>query len=133
MPPHTLGYWVATGLFCALFTFGGASHLVRAEGVAEGMQRLGYPAYVMTLLGVAKLLGVAALLAPGRPLLKEWAYAGFGFDLLGAAASHAFAGDWPAALLRPLPVLALGAASYLLRPEGRRLREAPTLPRQPRP
>jgi hypothetical protein len=129
--PRTLGYWVATGLFCALFTVGGASHLVRAEGVAEGMQRLGYPAYVMTLLGVAKLLGVAALLAPGRPLLKEWAYAGFAFDLLGAAASHVFAGDWLAALLRPLPVLALGTASYLLRPAVRRVREARTLPRQP--
>jgi hypothetical protein len=121
MTRRTLGYWVSTGLFCALFTYGGASHLLRADAVAEGMAQLGYPAYVMTILGVAKLLGVAALLIPGRPLLKEWAYAGFTFDLLGAAASHAFAGDAFAGTLRPLAVLAVGAASYLLRPPARRL------------
>lgn len=121
MTRRTLGYWVGTGLFCALFAFGGASHLVRADVVAGGMAQLGYPAYVMTILGVAKLLGVVALLLPGRPLLKEWAYAGFTFDLLGAAASHAFAGSPLALTLRPLAVLALGAASYLLRPDSRRL------------
>jgi hypothetical protein len=121
MTRRTLGYWVSTGLFCALFSYGGASHLVHADSVAEPMARLGYPAYVMTLLGVAKLAGVVALLVPGRPLLKEWAYAGFTFDLLGAAASHAFAGSPLAHTLRPLAVLAVGAASYLLRPATRRL------------
>ena len=116
-----LGYWVPTGLFCALFVFGGISHLFRLEPQLEGMQTLGYPLYTMTILGVAKLLGVAALLMPGQPLLKEWAYAGFTFDLLGASASHAFNGDPVTEILIPLAVLGLGAASYLMRPPSRRL------------
>lgn len=127
MPRRRLAYWIATALFCGLFALGGAGHLARAAWVAEGMQRLGYPPYVMTLLGVAKLLGVAALLAPRRPLLKEWAYAGFAFDLLGAAASHAFVGDF-SQTWRPAFVLVLGIASYLLRPAERRLPQTPALP-----
>lgn len=114
-------YWITTGLFCGIFAFGGTAHLFRAEAMSESMARLGYPAYVMTILGVAKLLGVAALLVPRRPLLKEWAYAGFCFDLLGATASHLFVADPVGETLAPLLVLAVGAASYGLRPAPRRL------------
>jgi len=117
-------YWIATGLFCLAFAGSGVAHLVRAEPIAQAMAGLGYPAYVMTILGVAKLLGVAALLAPGRPLLKEWAYAGFCFDLVGAAASHLFAGDALGHVLPPLALLALGALSHQLRPSDRRLAAA---------
>ncbi len=116
-----LGYWLPTGLFCAIFVMGGIGHLFRLEPQLEGMQTLGYPLYVMTILGVAKLFGVAALLIPGQPLLKEWAYAGFTFDLLGASASHAFSGDSLPAVLIPLVVLGLGAVSYRMRPPSRRL------------
>lgn len=112
---------VATAVFCAIFTFGGIGHLSHAAPMAQGMGHLGYPDYVMTLLGVAKLLGVAALLLPGHPLLKEWAYAGFAFDLIGATASHAFVGDPLGETVRPVVVLAIGAASYLLRPAHLRL------------
>ncbi len=115
------GYWVTTGLFCTAFLFGGANHLLRTESFAEDIASLGYPLYLMTILGSAKLLGVAALLAPGRPLLKEWAYAGFSFNLLGATASHVFAGDPFSETVRPAALLLLGAASYFLRPASRRL------------
>ena len=121
MNRKTTGYWIATGLFCGLFVFGGTSHLLRTEAIAGTMASLGYPAYLMTILGTAKLLGVVALLAPGRPLLKEWAYAGFTIDLLGATASHFFADHPISETLRPLAVLLLGAASYSLRPASRRL------------
>ena len=121
MKRKTTAYWIATGLFCAVFLFGGTSHLLRTEAMAEGIASLGYPAYLMTILGTAKLLGAAALLAPGRPLLKEWAYAGFTFDLLGATASHTFAGDPLSETMRPAILLLVGAASYLLRPASRRL------------
>jgi uncharacterized membrane protein YphA (DoxX/SURF4 family) len=57
------------------------------------MQALGYPLYVMKILGFAKVLGGIAILTGRFPRLKEWAYAGFAFDFLGAAASHALAGD----------------------------------------
>ena len=121
MKREEIAYWVVTGLFCAAFTAGGTSHLLRVESMAESMTALGYPLYVMTILGVAKLLGVVALLVPQHSRLKEWAYAGFAFDLLGAFASHAFVGDPLPAFVGPVGLLALGAASYHLRPASRRL------------
>lgn len=124
MERTALGYWIVTGLFCLAFTGGGLAHFTHQPMMAEGMEKLGYPAYVMTILGVAKGLGVVALLAPGRPLLKEWAYAGFSFNLLGALASHGFAGDPVSEFAGPAVLLVLGAASYLLRPEDRRLPQA---------
>jgi hypothetical protein len=116
-----IGYWTATGLFCLAFTAGGTGHLLRADPMREGMLKLGYPLYVMTILGSAKLLGVVALLVPGRPLLKEWAYAGFSFNLLGAVASHIFVGDPLGETLPPAILLCVAAASYRLRPPSRRL------------
>jgi hypothetical protein len=121
MDPKTIGYWTTTGIFCAALGFGGFSSLTGAEEFHKEITGLGYPEYMMTILGVAKLAGVMALLAPGLPRLKEWAYAGFTFDLLGATASHAFAGDPIDATLKPLIVLGLAAASYALRPGLRRL------------
>jgi hypothetical protein len=127
MNRRTLVYWLPTGLFCAVLGFSGFAHFTHLEPMVEAMTKLGYPSYFMTILGCAKLLGVAALLAPGRPLLKEWAYAGFAFNLLGATASHAFTGDPLSEMIRPAMVLVLGAASYLLRPAARRLPSAPAL------
>jgi uncharacterized membrane protein YphA (DoxX/SURF4 family) len=121
MNKRLIGYWIATALFCLAMTAGGTMNLLRVEPQQEAMANLGYPMYLMTILGVAKILGVIALLAPRLPLLKEWAYAGFTFDMLGAAASHAFVGDSPAEIVTPLVVLAIAIASYWLRPPPRRL------------
>ena len=112
---------MATGVFCLAMTAGGTMNLLRAELQKESMVALGYPEYLMTILGTAKLLGVVALLMPRFPLLKEWAYAGFTFDLLGASASHAFVRDPPMETALPLIILGIAAASYVLRPASRRL------------
>ncbi len=122
MNRKTIVYWALTGLFCAVFLFGGIGHLFRTEMIAEGIASLGYPAYLMSILGVAKLLGVAVLLVPEKPLLKEWAYAGFTFDLLGATASHTFSGGPLSEIAPPVIILLIGAGSYFLRPAARRLR-----------
>jgi hypothetical protein len=119
---RTMAYWTATALFCLLFTFAGTAKLLRVEMQREAIEALGYPIYLMTILGVAKLLGVVALVVPGMPLLKEWAYAGFAFDMLGASASHAFVSDPILSVIVPLVVLGLGGISYAFRPESRRLR-----------
>ncbi len=124
MNKQLIGYWLATALFCLAMTAGGMMNLIRADMQKEAMAALGYPEYLMTILGVAKILGVIALLIPGVPLLKEWAYAGFTFDLLGAAASHAFNGDAFVEAIVPLVILAIAIASYFLRPSSRRLRLA---------
>ncbi|MBW2397256.1 MAG: DoxX family protein [Deltaproteobacteria bacterium] len=120
-------YWATTGLFCAVLGFSGFAHVAHIDSMVEAMTRLGYPGYFMTIIGLAKLCGVVALLVPERPLLKEWAYAGFVFNLLGATASHAFSGDHFTETVRPAAILLIGLASYLLRPVERRLPSAATL------
>jgi hypothetical protein len=122
----TLAYWIVTGLFCAVVGFSGFAHASHQESMVEAMTHLGYPLYFMTIIGIAKMSGVIAVLAPTRPLLKEWAYAGITFNLIGATASHAFSGDPMSHTVRPAIVLGLCLASYLLRPPSRRLASAPT-------
>ena len=114
MNPKIAGYWAATGLF--VFTLGasGVMDLVLPPMMSEAMHHLGYPEYVARLLGVWKLLGVAALVVPGTRRLKEWAYAGFFFDLSGAVVSHLVSGDGLGGAGAPLALLVLGAASWAL-------------------
>lgn len=101
-------------LFALAMGAGGVGDLMHAPAVSAGLQALGYPAYLMTLLGVWKLLGVVPLLAPGFPRLREWAYAGFAFELSGAAFSHLAVGD-VANVAPSLVLFALGMASWRLR------------------
>jgi hypothetical protein len=76
-------YWIFNGLLCAFMLFSGISAMVNAAAVSElVVKHLGYPPYFMGLLNIAKILGVIAILVPGFPRLKEWAYAGFAFDLI---------------------------------------------------
>jgi hypothetical protein len=117
MNARTIGYWITTSLFALAIAGSALADLVRAPAIVEGMNALGYPVYVATLLGVWKLLGVVALLAPRMPRLKEWAYAGFLFELTGAAFSHVSAGVGSPAM--PLVLLALAMSSWALRPEAR--------------
>jgi uncharacterized membrane protein YphA (DoxX/SURF4 family) len=124
MKTRMIGYWATTGLVAAAFAFGGAVDLSGSADVVAGMQHLGYPLYFATLLGVWKLLGAVAVVVPGWPRLKEWAYAGMFFDLTGAAVSHAAVGDPAANVITPLVILGLVIASMLLRPANRRLPEA---------
>ncbi|MEM1071015.1 MAG: DoxX family protein [Planctomycetota bacterium] len=121
MSKQVIAYWAVTGLFCLAMTASGTMNLMGVEPMKEAITSLGYPEYLMKILGVAKLLGVFALLCPGLPLLKEWAYAGFTFDLIGASASHAFSEHAFAEVITPLVVLAIAAASYFLRPVSRRI------------
>jgi uncharacterized membrane protein YphA (DoxX/SURF4 family) len=114
-------YWIATVFGPTSFVIGGVLGLQQSPDVVAGIQHLGYPLYFATLLSTWKLLGAVAITAPGLPRLKEWAYAGFCFDLTAAAVSHAAVGDAAADIVAPLVFLALVAASWALRPESRRL------------
>jgi hypothetical protein len=123
MDRRNIAYWVTTTIFCLVLGFSGVMHSIHAEFMVESMAAMGYPVYFMSIIGMFKLLGVAALLAPRWPLLKEWAYAGFTFNLIGAAGSHLFSGEPITDWIRPLVVLGIGAASYHLRADPRRLPE----------
>jgi hypothetical protein len=121
MNPRIIAYWTATVLIGLALCSGGIASVARAEPNVRGMAELGYPAYLLLVLGVWKLLGVLVLLAPRLVLLKEWAYAGIAFDLSGAAFSHAAIGHSAGKVAVPLVLLAIAACSWALRPEGRRL------------
>jgi uncharacterized membrane protein YphA (DoxX/SURF4 family) len=117
----TIAYWVATIFGPASFVVGGFLHITRSPEVVATLTHLGYPLYFGTIIGVWKLLGAIAVVIPRFPRLKEWAYAGFFFDLTGAAATRAFVGDGAADIVAPLFFLALVLASWALRPASRKL------------
>ena len=114
-----IGYWVTTALVAFAIGSGGAAQLAHMPQNVEGMTHLGYPAYLLTILGVWKVAGTVAILAPGFPRLKEWAYAGIFFDLTGAAASHAASGDVVWHIVAPSVLAVLTVASWALRPPSR--------------
>jgi uncharacterized membrane protein YphA (DoxX/SURF4 family) len=96
--------------------------LMRAAPFYPAMIDLGYPAYLATILGIAKLLAAVVLLVPGLPRLKEWAYAGVLINMVGAIASYVGVHQ-PAAgsLLPPAFIAGLAIGSWALRPPTRRL------------
>ena len=125
-----IGYWLTTGLFAAAFLASGAAELTGAPAAVTATVALGYPAYVLAILGVWKVLSVPALLAPRLPRLKEWAYAGIFFDLTGAAVSHAVTGASLGTIATPLVLLVLAGASWALRPPSRTWTSDASLPKR---
>jgi DoxX-like protein len=106
-------YLGSTGLMCLLFTGTAIADLVGAAPIAETLARLGYPGYLMKILGVANLLGVAAIGSGYSYTLKEWAYAGFTINLIGAILSHIAAGDAASEIIPPTFALAIILVSYI--------------------
>ncbi|MBK1442094.1 DoxX family protein [Parapedobacter sp. ISTM3] len=114
-------YWIAT-LWLALGMLStGIVQLIKMDEEVEAMKHLGYPDYLLTLLGTLKILGVAVVLIPRFPLLKEWAYAGFFFAMLGAIFSHVASGDSIMELFGPVLLLTLTALSWYFRPPARKV------------
>jgi DoxX-like family len=121
-------YWISTVWLALGMLATGTLQLFRAkaEGALAppgvfGITHLGYPIYFLTILGVWKILGVAALLIPKHPLLKEWAYAGFFFLMSGAAFSHIAVGDPMKELFPSLLLLILTVVSWYFRPADRKI------------
>ncbi len=114
-------YWVATVFLALGMTAGGVQQLLQIGGYNDIVSKLGYPLYMLSILGVWKLLGVIAILIPGYTLIKEWAYAGFFFVMSGAFVSHLVMGE---AFTEALPALVLMIAIFLswyFRPANRKL------------
>jgi uncharacterized membrane protein YphA (DoxX/SURF4 family) len=80
-------YWIFTGLLLAGVGIGAVFNALSTPESVEYITALGYPAYVVPFVGVAKILGLIAILIPGFPRVKEWAYAGITFDLIAATYS----------------------------------------------
>jgi uncharacterized membrane protein YphA (DoxX/SURF4 family) len=117
----SINYWVITAIVAFCIGSGGAAELARLPGNVEGLVRLGYPPYFVTIIGFWKVLGAIAILVPGFPRLKEWAYAGIFFNMTGAAATGLFVGAAPWHVIVDLVLTAFTVASWALRPPSRRL------------
>ncbi|HMK05573.1 MAG TPA: DoxX family protein [Ferruginibacter sp.] len=106
-------YWVFTILFAGLMLTSAIPNILSAPEWVTIMEQLGYPKYLLPFLGVAKLLGVIALIVPGFPRIKEWAYAGFFFDLTGVVYSGIALGGFQPEMLYMLVWFGLGILSYV--------------------
>ncbi|HWC20047.1 MAG TPA: DoxX family protein, partial [Terriglobales bacterium] len=113
-----IAYWVTTVLIAAMSTFAGFAYLSGSPQAIKGFTHVGYPQQLRIILGIAKPLGAMALVVPGVPKLKEWAYAGFTFAWISAFVAHSLAKDGPEAYM-PLVLLVLLFVSYLTRPASR--------------
>lgn len=116
MRPKTVHilYWVVTGIFALAMFADGIGGITRAEAGQDVMRHLGYPMYMLTIFGVAKILGVATLIQLLSRSIKEWAYAGFAINFIGAVASRAFVGDEIGLLIPPIVMLGFMFISYFL-------------------
>jgi len=113
-------YWTSTGIIVLQTAAAAVLDLWQEPGFAQVITDLGYPLYVMTILGVWRVLAVIALVIPQQPVLKEWAYAGLFFSSTGAAASH-FIMNNPSEALYPLAFTLILVLSWCFRPDSRAL------------
>lgn len=114
-------YWTATIWLALGMLSTGAVQLSKMEEEVANIKQLGYPVYLLTILGMWKILGVVAVLIPKFPLLKEWAYAGFFFAMSGATISRIASGDSINELLPSLLLLILTVVSWYFRPADKKL------------
>lgn len=128
MNRKAISYWVSTAVVVFELLAGGVTDLMHGrtvlvigEPVVEVMARLGYPVYLLRILGVWKLLGAIALLVPRFPRLKEWAYAGTFFEMTGAITSEVVCGEKTISLVWAGIVAVLTLVSWALRPPSRTL------------
>ncbi len=119
-----IAYWTVTLIIVLETLVGGVTDLIQGRTillagpyVADVVTSLGYPPYLLKIIGFWKLLGAVALLLPGYPRLKEWAYAGIFFELSGAAASWVLCKRDVGAATAPAILSLLVLASWALRPQ----------------
>jgi hypothetical protein len=113
MKGRVLIRWVVTGLMASLMVLSAVPDIVRLPAALSVFNHLGYPTYLLRFLGTAKVLGVAAVLTPRLRTVKEWAFAGLTFDLVGAMYSHVSVGDPLRAWLPAAIGLGLMIGSYI--------------------
>jgi hypothetical protein len=106
-------YWISTGLFSAFMIFSAIPDIIMMDDAVKFMTHLGYPKYFIPFIGYAKVLGSLAILIPGFKKIKEWAYAGLVFDLLGAVYSNISTDGFQPGMLVMLVIFAVVITSYI--------------------
>jgi uncharacterized membrane protein YphA (DoxX/SURF4 family) len=107
-------YWIATIIFALMMIMDGFGGITQQEAGKEVLKHLGYPMYLLIIVGIAKLLGAVSILQNKFTVIKEWAYAGFAINFIGAFASRAFVGDGIPLLIPPIIALAIMFIPYIL-------------------
>lgn len=113
MKTEKIIFWTATIL---IFLFEGVMPALtsQTEMAKEGIRHLGYPEYFGIALVVFKIGGSLILIIPQiRGRVKEWVYAGFGFDFIFACISHWAVDGFGTQAILPLIVFAVLAVSYI--------------------
>jgi hypothetical protein len=124
MKGKLIAYWICTGIIAFAIGAGGVAQTLQVQQNVDGMKALGYPLHFIVELGIWKVLGALTLLVPRFPLVKEWAYAGIFFDLVGAIVTAGANGSPAFHIVAPLVLIAMLVTSWALRPESRRLATA---------
>ena len=114
MSKFSIAYWTSTGVFSAMIALDGIGGITHQKAGIEALQHLGYPEYLMSITGIAKLLAVIALLQTKYPVIKEWAFAGLAFNFIGAAMSHYYMHDDIMKTIFPLVFLVIMYIPYFL-------------------
>jgi len=114
-------YWVSTAWLALGMLSTGIVQLIKTKEEVDNITHLGYPAYLLTILAIWKILGVITVLIPKFALLKEWAYAGFFFAMSGAVVSYIISGNPIAKIFPALLLLVLTIISWYFRPTNRRV------------
>lgn len=113
-------YWIFTAWMCLGMVSSGIVQLLGVREEVDLFNQLHYPLYLMTIIGVWKMLGVVAVLLPRLPLLKEWAYAGFFFTMSGAFVSHIVMHSPGKEVFPSVLLMVLIAISWYFRPADRK-------------
>ncbi len=116
-------YWFSTIFLSFGMLAGGIQQMLQIGGYNEIVTQLGYPLYLLSLLGTWKILGVIAILIPKKALLKEWAYAGFFFAMSGASISHLAVGQTITEAMPSIILLLVTVTSWYFRPNERKVTE----------
>jgi hypothetical protein len=114
-------YWIATVWLALGMVSTAVVQLIKMKDEVMMFTHLGYPVYLLTILGTWKILGTIAVLIPKSPLLKEWAYAGFFFAMSGAVLSHFALGDEAKEFFGPVLLIVLTVVSWYFRPADRKI------------
>jgi len=114
-------YWIATIFLSSGMLAGGIQQMLQIGGYNEIVTKLGYPLYLLSIIGTWKILGVVAILIPKFQLVKEWAYAGFFFVMTGAAISHLAVGQPFVEAMPSLVLLVANVLSWYFRPADRKI------------
>jgi hypothetical protein len=105
-------YWVLTVIFAGMMLFSSILYLRQQPPIIQAFHRLGYPDYLLGILGTAKIIGVISFIQTLFSLLKEWAYAGFTINLVAASWSHLAVGE---SIMMPFILFLVLAGSYIFR------------------